>query len=232
MMNRRTYLTAAVGSTVASAGCLTSVLGDGSGGGNETILDPPEDQQFDSEDIPYPAYGQQLPAVSVPDPLAGETVDTGAIGKTLVLTAFFASCPVECVRLIGQLAGVQHGTVEAGIAGDVTFLAITFDPPRDDAKRLREYGRQMNVDIDAGNWRFLRPKSAERAKAVVDETLGVTYDRIGAGNSQRLPGYDFRHLSLTFLRNPDGVVERAYRTDSPDHERVLSDVETVVEATD
>ena len=229
-MDRRTYLTAAVGSTVASAGCLTSVLGDSTEGG-ETILDPPEDQQFDSEDIPYPAYGQEFPDVSVPDPLAGETVATGDIEETLVVTAFFASCPVECVRLIGQLAGVQHGTVEKGLTDDVTFLAITFDPPRDDAERLREYGEQMNVDMDAGNWRFLRPESTDRAKAVVDETLGITFDRIGAGQSERLPGYDFRHLSLTFLRNPSGVVERAYRTDRPDHERVLSDVETVVEAT-
>jgi protein SCO1/2 len=89
----------------------------------------------------------------------------------------------------------------------------------------------MNVDMDAGNWRFIRPVSEERAKTVVDEKLGITFDRIGAGESERLPGYDFRHLSLTFLRNPDGVVERAYRTDSPDHERVLSDVETVVDAT-
>ena len=230
MMDRRTYLTAAVGSAVATAGCLTSVLGDSNEQG-ETVLDPPEDQQFDSEDIPYPAYGQEFPKISVPDPLAGETVDTDSLDETLVVTAFFASCPVECVRLIGQLAGVQHGTVDAGITDDVTFLAITFDPARDDAERLREYGQQMNVDMDAGNWRFLRPNGTERAKAVVDEKLGVTFDRIGAGESERLPGYDFRHLSLTFLRNPSGIVERAYRTDRPDHERVLSDVEAVVEAT-
>lgn len=229
-MNRRTYLTAAVGSTVGTAGCLTSVLGDTDEQGG-TVLDPPEDQQFDSEDIPYPAYGEQLPDVSVPDPLAGETVDTGAVDKTLVVTAFFASCPVECVRLVGQLVGVQHGTVDAGLTDDVTFLAITFDPPRDDAERLREYSQQMDVDMDAGNWRFLRPEGKSRAKQVVDEKLGVTFDRIGAGESERLPGYDFRHLSLTFLRNPDGVVERAYRTERPDHERVLSDVKTVVDAT-
>jgi protein SCO1/2 len=227
MMDRRAYL-AAVTSAVASAGCLTSVVGDN---GGTTVLDRPEDQQFDSEDIPYPAYGETFPEITVPDPLAEETVDTGTLDETLVVTAFFASCPVECVRLIGQLAGVQHGTVEDGIADEVTFLAITFDPTRDDAKRLREYGQQMNVDMDAGNWRFLRPEGKQRAKAVVDETLGVTYDRVGAGESERLPGYDFRHLSLTFLRNPDGVVERAYRTDNPSHERVLADVNTVVEAT-
>jgi protein SCO1/2 len=229
-MDRRTYLAASIGTAVASAGCLTSVLGD-SDGESEPVLDRPADQQYDSEDIPYPAYGQTFPAFSVPDPLAGETVSTADLDETLVVTGFFATCPVECVRLIGQLAGVQQGTVEKGIDGDVTFLAITFDPARDDTETLRQYGQQMNVDMDAGNWRFIRPVSEERAKTVVDEKLGITFDRIGAGESERLPGYDFRHLSLTFLRNPDGVVERAYRTDSPDHERVLSDVETVVDAT-
>ncbi|MFD1647967.1 SCO family protein [Haloarchaeobius litoreus] len=228
-MQRRTYLTATAGVAAASAGCLTSALGGNDGG--ETVLDPPADQQYDSGKLPYPAYGQVLPEFEVPDPLAGDVVVSDDLGGTLVVTAFFASCPVECVRLIGQLAGVQQGTVERGIDDEVTFLAITFDPERDDAETLREYGERMNIDMEAGNWRFLRPESAERAETVVDEKLGVTFDRIGAGESERLPGYDFRHLSLTFLRNPHGIVERAYRTDRPDHQRVLSDVETVVEAT-
>jgi len=228
-MQRRTYLTASVGVAAASAGCLGSVLGGG--GGNETVLDSQADQQHDSSALPYPAYGEPLPAFEVPDPLAGETVASDDVDGTLVVTAFFASCPVECVRLIGQLAGVQQGTVDRGIDDEVTFLAVTFDPERDDAEALREYGHRMNVDMEAGNWRFLRPESVERADAVVNEKLGVNFDRIGAGESERLPGYDFRHLSLTFLRNPSGTVERAYRTDRPDHQRVLSDVETVVEAT-
>ncbi|MFC4405994.1 SCO family protein [Haloarchaeobius iranensis] len=228
-MQRRTYLAASLGLTAASAGCLTSALGGTEGG--ETVLDPPADQQYDSSELPYPAHGQALPDFELPDPLAGEVVESAAVDGTLVVTAFFATCPVECVRLIGQLAGVQQGTVERGIEDEVTFLAITFDPERDDAATLREYGQRMNIDMAAGNWRFLRPASPERAETVVDEKLGVTFDRIGAGESQRLPGYDFRHLSLTFLRNPDGTVERAYRTDRPDHKRVLSDVQTVVEAT-
>lgn len=227
-MDRRTYLATGLGAAAASAGCLTSVFGSD---GGEPVLDPPQDRQFDSEDLPYPAWGQELPEFSVPDPLAGETVSSADIDGTLVVTGFFASCPVECIRLIGQLAGVQHGTVEKDMADDVTFLAITFDPERDDAERLREYGKQMNVDMDAGNWRFLRPETPERAKTVVQEKLGITFDRVGAGQSERVPGYDFRHLTLTFLVNPDGIVERAYRTDNPDHERVLSDAETVVAAT-
>jgi protein SCO1/2 len=227
-MNRRAYLrTVGVASTVASAGCLSSVVGSSAG---TTVLDPPADQQFDSEDIPYPAYGQAFPEFSLPAPLADETVDTGDLNQTLLVTGFFASCPVECIRLVGQLAGVQHGVLDAGIGDDVAFLPVTFDPRRDDAAALRDYGEKMNVDMDAGNWHFLRPPSEQRAKAVVADKLGITYDRIGAGESERLPGYDFRHLSLTFLRNPEGVVERAYRTDRPAYDRVLEDVTTVVDA--
>jgi protein SCO1/2 len=228
-MQRRTYLTAGLGVATATTGCLTSALGGG--GGNETVLDPQADQQHDSSALPYPAHGETLPEFTVPDALTGEPVASNDVDGTVVVTAFFASCPVECVRLIGQLAGVQQGTIQRGIADEVTFLAITFDPERDDPESLREYGQRMNIDMAAGNWRFLRPETTERAEAVVNEKLGVNFDRIGAGASERLPGYDFRHLSLTFLRNPSGVVERAYRTDRPDHQRVLSDVETVVEAT-
>jgi sulfite exporter TauE/SafE len=42
-----------------------------------------------------------------------------------VVIAFLAACPAECVQLIGQLAGVQHGTIEQGIDDRVTFLAVT-----------------------------------------------------------------------------------------------------------
>lgn len=228
-MNRRTYLqSVAVGGTIASAGCL-GVVGDSTPG--ETVLEAPRNRQYDSEDLPYPAHGQVLPTFSLPDPLADETVDTSDIEKTLVVTGFFAACPVECVRLIGQLAGVQQAANERGLTEDVTFLAITFDPERDDPERLQEFGQQMGVDLSAGNWHFLRPPTAERAEAVVDEKLGISYDRIAAEESQRLDQYDFVHLTLTFLANPAGYVERVYRTDMPDHEQVLGDVERVVEAT-
>lgn len=226
-MDRRSFLqTVGSGSIVASAGCLTSALG---GDGGKTVLAPPEDRRYDSSELPYPAYGQPLPDFALPDPVRGTTIDTSTLDETLVVTGFFASCPVECIRLIARLASVQRETIQAGIADEVTFLAITFDPQRDDAEALRNYGEKMHIDLDA-NWHFLRPPTPERANEVVEKKLGITYDRIGAGQSERLPGYDFKHLSLSFLRNPTGIVERAYRTDSPSRDRVFSDVKAVVEA--
>lgn len=230
-MERRAFLsTVGLGSIAATAGCLQTVFGTDSETDSEPVLEPPEDRQFNSEEIPYPAHGQALPDFAVPDPLSGKEIDTSTIEKTLLVTGFFATCPEECLNLTTQLAGVQRGTVEDDIADRVALLAITFDPERDDAATLREYGNRMNIDMDAGNWHFLRPQSPERTEEIVEGKLGITYDRLGAGESGRLPGYDFTHLSLTFLRNPDGIVERAYRTDTPDHEQVLADTKTVVDA--
>ena len=217
---------------VTAAGA-TAVAGCAGGFRNESastaVLDPPADRQFDSEELPYPAHGQSLPAFSLPNPLSGETIATEQLDETLVVTGFFATCPAECVQLVGQLVGVQHGTIERDIDDEVRFLAITFDPERDDARALREYAARMDVNLDAGNWAFLRPKDPETAERVVDEQLGISFERVGAEESARVEGYDFNHLSLTFLVNPDGIVERAYRTDQPDAEQVLGDVQTVVE---
>lgn len=150
-MNRRSYLrVAGVATAGVTAGCPGPVFGRER---NPTVLEPPEDRQYDSSELPYPAHGQELPRIRLPDPLSGTEIDTADLEETLVVTAFFASCPVECVLLVGQLARVQCGTLRAGLAEEVTFLA-----------------------------------------------------------------------------NPEGVVERAYRTDAPDHERVLSDVKTVASA--
>ncbi|SEO11926.1 protein SCO1/2 [Halorientalis persicus] len=229
-MNRRRYLQSiCCGAGVATAGCLETLV-SGDSAAPEPVLDPPKDQQFDSEDIPYPAYGERLPDFTLPDPLRGRTVDTADLDETLLVTGFFATCPAECISLISRLTNVQAGIVEDGLTDATRFLAITFDPERDDAEALRAYGERLNVDFEAGNWHFLRPESVDRAEAVVDEKLGITFDRVGAGESSRLTEYDFIHLSVTFLRNPDGVVERAYRTDTPDPERLRSDVSAVVDA--
>ena len=228
---RRRQLLQGVTATVATAvtGCVGRVR-DSSG--SNVVLDPPADRQFDSEELPYPAHGQSLPEFSLPNPLSGETIATDSIDETLIVTGFFATCPAECVQLISQLVGVQQGTIDREIDDSVRFLAITFDPERDDARALREYARKMDIDLAVGNWEFLRPEDPETAKRIVGEQLGISFERVGGEKSERVEGYDFTHLSLTFLVNPEGYVERAYRTTQPDAKQVLSDAQTVVERTE
>jgi protein SCO1/2 len=224
-MQRRAVLGGITAATMgATAGC-TSVLGDDAAG---VVLDPQEDQLADSEDLSYPAYGQRLPAFELPDPIAGVTVDSEALDRTAVVTAIFTSCPAECGILLRRLAGVQRRVAEAGLTDETVFLPISFDPERDDAAAFRRNAESIGATLDSGNWHYLRPESRERAKAVVGERLGIGFER--TTESDRLPGYDFTHLVVTLLVNPDGVVERAYRGERIDRDRIAGDIEAVADA--
>ncbi|SDF49775.1 protein SCO1/2 [Halorubrum xinjiangense] len=225
-MKRRTLL-AGVGTAAAGsvAGCTSRLFG---GSPDGVALDPQEDQIADSEDLAYPAYGQPLPSFELPAPLADETFDSDELDRTALVTGVFTFCPAECSILLRQWVTVQRRVADAGLTDDVYFLPITFDPERDDAAALRDNAESIGADLDAGNWIYLRPETPERAKAVVEDELGIGFER--TTDSDRLSGYDFTHIVVTMLVNPDGVVERAYRGERLDPERVAADVERVVAA--
>jgi len=213
--------------TGAVAGCTSRLLEDGPEG---VVLEPQEDQIADSEALAYPAYGQELPAFELPDPLTGTIIDSTDLDRTALVTGIFTFCPAECGVLLRRLVDVQHRISEAGATDDVALLPITFDPERDDEATLRENAETLGVDLDAGNWHYLRPETPDSAQAIVDERLGIGFER--TTESDRLDGYDFNHVVVTILANPDGIVERAYRGENLDRDRVAGDVEAVVEAFD
>jgi protein SCO1/2 len=174
-MRRRTFLTATASGTVAGvAGCLGEF--GGSGGNADTHLSAP-DTDHDPETLPYPAYGQALPEVTLTDPIADREVTTTEFDRDVLMTFFYSHCMSVCPVLIAAMEGVQERAAAKGYGDDVVFLAVTFDPQRDDGERLRKYAKQRDVDLDAGNWHFLRPDSPDRAKTVVQETFGVNFRR-------------------------------------------------------
>ncbi len=217
-MKRRAFLrTTATAAVVASAGCV-SAFADGS---DEVVLPPQEDQLGESGDIAYPAYGQRFPGFTLPDPLTGETVESvPASDRVTVMTAIYATCPAECLVLGNQLAGVQQSINDRGKKDDTRFLAATFDPERDTAEVLRDYADRMGIDVEAGNWHFLRPEDGGEAEEVVTGELGIGFQR---------EGEEFIHPSVTFLVNPDGYVERAYNGERPEVQRLVGDIEEVTE---
>lgn len=225
-MNRRQYLGGLGGvGAVATAGCL-GFFGEEERAAN-TVLSEQGDFPGNPEDFSYPAYGERLPDITLPDPLTDEPVHIAESDRVTVLTTFFAACPEECGILINNLAGAQASTIEGGFADDVRFLAITFDPERDDAERLRDNASLYGVDLDVGNWRYLRPESPSEAESVVTDELGVPFERVD--ESDRLPTYDFSHIVITTLANPGGVVERVYQGENFDRERLAEDAKNVAE---
>jgi protein SCO1/2 len=219
-MRRRRFLATAgaSASTVGLAGCL------GFGDANPDVALAEPDREYESSDVPYPAWGERIPDVSLPSPIDGTTVRLRDVSKPSVMTFFYSHCNTVCPVLISALRNVQTHATNEGYDDEVAFYPTTFDPQRDDAGRLRTYGEEMNVDVDADNWHFLRPETKDRAKEVVQEQFGVTFQRTEPDNMDM---YMFAHAALTLLVNADGYVERAYRSKSPDPQRIIDDLAKV-----
>jgi len=231
-MDRRNYLRSvtaatAVGAAGALAGCL-GVLGDSGAAG--TVLGPPD---RDLSASAHPTYGDEMPDFTVPDPIAGNAVSIGDFEseRAVLWTLFYTNCPDGvCPALIFRLRRAQVVAAEEGFGDEVAFLPLTFDPEADTADVLREYADRQSVDLDAGNWHFLRPETYEEGQALLDEHFGLVIEKRPADDFENLE-YQFPHFGLILLANENGVVERAYpRGPVTDTERIVSDLERVVTA--
>jgi len=223
---RRSYLAGAAGALAATAGCLGGPYFDSN---PDVVLGPPG-RSADPTDLPYPAWGQRVPAVSLPavDPASGAvtgTVDTGAVDRPFLSTFFFANCQSVCPVLVSALREVQVHAVTEGYADDVAVLPVTFDPERDTPAALADYAARMNVATDAGNWRFLRPESVDRARETVTDAFGVTFEKTPADGD----GWMYAHTGLVLLVNGDGFVERAYRPERPSRASIRFDERQVID---
>ncbi len=212
---------------VATAGCL-GVLGGS--GDDSTVLDPPE---HDMSGAAHPTYGDELPAIALPDPIAGEEISTAEFEgeRATMLTFFYTNCPDGvCPALVLRLRRAQEVAAEGGYGDEAAFLPITFDPEQDTAGVLEDYADQQGVDLDAGNWHFLRPESYESGQTLIEEEFGLAIEKRPAENYENLE-YQFPHYGLVLLVNRDGIVERAYPNGATvDLETVTSDFERVVTA--
>lgn len=227
-MERRRYLhAAAVSSIGALAGCSDLLSGTGDG---RTVLDPPE---MDLSEADHPSYDEAFPSIELPDPLSGEEVSTTQFegDRTVLLTMFYTNCPDGvCPALLLRLRRAQAVAAEEGFTDDIALLAMTFDPERDTASVLETYADERGVDLDAGNWHFLRPAAYETAEEVVTEAFGLPLEKRDAPEYDGLE-YMFPHYSYIFLVNDRGIVERTY-PDGATREisEIVADVETVVTA--
>ena len=227
-MNRRHYLRSlAVPAVAGSAGCLGGL---GIGGAPGTVLGPPE---LDLSEASHPSYGDDLPAVTLPDPITGETISTEALEgeRSTLLTFFYTNCPDGvCPALILRLRRAQAVATEEGYADQAAFLPITFDPERDTEPVLREYATQQGVDLAADNWHFLRPETYERGRQLIESEFGLAVQKAEAPDYSSL-AYRFPHYGLILLVNDQGIVERAYPNGPQvSIERVVDDFDRVVTA--
>lgn len=237
-MDRRAYLgTAGITGLTSIAGCLGGTFGsdngngnsgNGGGGNSDTVLEPPE---RDLSEASHPSYGDELPTLNLPDPLAGETISTEQFeGERAVLMTFvYTNCPDGvCPALTLRLRRTQEVAAEEGFSDDIALLEMTFDPERDTESKLRAFANERGVDAEAENWHFLRPETYDSAKEIMTEDIRLPFKKTDAEEYDDLE-YIFPHFALILLANERGIVERAYpKGSSIDPSTVVDDVETVV----
>ena len=224
-MHRREYLaTVAVGGVGTTAGCLGGLFDSGP---ESVVLGEPSDQRAESTALAYPAYGEAFPEFSLPNAFADEPFESTAVDVPALYTAFYAFCPAECILLMGSMGNIQAELDRRELLESVRMVGITFDPERDTPEELADHGDQMGINHSHESWQYLRPEDDEQATEVVNDRLGIGFEKVSAPGEE---AYDFNHVTVTVLVNPDGVVERAYRGDEPEVERVVDDFETVVAA--
>jgi len=183
-MDRRSFCktAGALGVVAGTAGCL-GVLGDP---GAEGAISAPRSR---SQRGIVPELRRRDARVHRPrsDPQRGD-LDSTVRGRARgAVDLFYTNCPDGvCPALILRLRRGQEAAAEAGYGDQVAFLPTTFDPERDTAETLREYAGQQGVDLDAGNWHFLRPETYERAQEI--RRALRSEDREDTGRRYREPG--------------------------------------------
>lgn len=228
-MDRRAYLqsVAAAGTTASIAGCLGVFDETGPEG---TVLGPPEQ---DLSEAAHPSYGDEMPGFTVPDPITSAEISTADFeeDRAVLWTSFYTNCPDGvCPALVLRLRRAQEIAAQEGYSDDAVFLALTFDPERDTADVLREYADQQGVDLEAGNWHFLRPERYESGQELLADHFGLDVEKVPADDVEGLE-YQFPHYGLVLLANRRGIVERAYPNGATvDVETVEDDLTQVVTA--
>ena len=219
-MKRRDCLRLSAGAlALTTAGCLSSIRGDDSGH-EDLYLGTPENP---AGNVRHPRRGDEIPEAEFYDVFTDGYVSTDRDGAFL-MTFFYSFCPTECIWLISSLTHAEASILEADVE-EPRILAVTFDPERDTPEALVEYADRMGVDRESGNWSFLRPDGEEEAERVLGDEFGISFSKTDEGDL-----YDFMHSTVVLLVNEDGYVERTYRRDNPDPDRIAEDWVALAEA--
>ena len=227
-MNRRRYLQSIGAAGIAgTAGCLDSLPGMGD---SRTVLGSPE---TDLSASAHPSHGDDFPDISLPDPLLDEEISTADFAgeRAFLLTFIYTNCPDGmCPALTLRLRRAQEFALEEGLDDESAFLSMTFDPERDTEDVLRTHATEQGINLDAGNWHFLRPEEYEEGTELIEENFGLVIEKQETEEYDDLE-YIFPHYNLILLVNRDGVVERAYpNAVDVDVQRIVGDFQAVVTA--
>ena len=114
-------------------------------------------------------------------------------GKPQLVTMFYSSCKYACPLLIDSGKGVEHALTPAQ-RGKLQILYLSFDPVRDQPKKLAALAAQRKLDRTRWTLATTDAAGVRRTAAV----LGVRYRQLDNG--------EFNHSSQLILLDREGRV--------------------------
>jgi protein SCO1 len=147
------------------------------------------------------APGSALPVQGKGAPFSYTGIDGKTVsldntnGKVRLLYFFFSYCPDVCPPTTFLMSQAQNELKKDGLFGNkVEFLSVTIDPARDTPERLKEFGKQF--DVDYSGWKFLR--GDENQTAALAMKYQVPVQKGADGN--------FSHMNLIVLLDQKGQI--------------------------
>jgi protein SCO1 len=129
-------------------------------------------------------------------------------GKALAITFIYRECPLPefCIKMSSQFANMANQLAADPEAKEkIRLLSISFDPERDTAEKLKQYGlgylgKDAKDDLTVWN---LAVGSDKEVRAVAD-FFGLKYETDAADKTQ------INHSLVTAVIAPDGKVTRLF----------------------
>jgi protein SCO1/2 len=147
-------------------------------------------------------------------------------GKITLLTFFYTYCtdPLGCPYAFGLMSALRDRIVaDPGLAPNVRFVSISFDPSHDSPEQLRNYARGLSAAAPF-EWDFLTASSMARLAPMLDD-LGQDV-RIELDSAGR-PARAINHMLKLFLIDAAGTVREIYALDYLQPEVMLNDIRTL-----
>ncbi|MEK6531389.1 MAG: SCO family protein [Deltaproteobacteria bacterium] len=139
------------------------------------------------------AIGKKIPGYTLIDQDNNALPLKGLMGRPLVISYIYTSCPHVCSNITGRLKQA-FAIAKMKSGGDFTALSIGFDPDHDTPSVLKSFGARFTDDFT--KWRFATA-GAKTIQALTKE-LGFYYER--------LPDGGFDHMNLTTVVGRDGTI--------------------------
>lgn len=140
-------------------------------------------------------------------------------GKITLYNITHSRCTAPCPETGLIMKEVQERLPEIESSQiPIELVTISVDPEVDTPEVLQEYARTLNADLSS--WHFITGP-IDRLKRVIGGGFGFYFNKQDDG--------DLIFDSGFVLVDGDGILRAEYRTGSPKSDRIMSDIELIIE---